>query len=57
MWVGTDVGVVRFAKDGTHSLRFSRRWLTNDKVNALAFDPDGNAWVATADGVSEIKRE
>jgi streptogramin lyase len=56
MWVGTDVGVVRFAKDGTHSLRFSRRWLTNDKVTDIAFDAQGNAWVATADGVSEIKR-
>jgi len=55
MWVGTDVGVVRFAKDGSHSLRFSRRWLTNDKVNDIAFDANGNAWVATADGVSEIK--
>ena len=56
MWVGTDVGVVRFAKDGTHSLRFSRRWLTDDKVTGIAFDKAGNGWVGTANGVSEIKR-
>ena len=57
MWVGTDVGVVRFAEDGSHSLRFSRRWLLNNKVNDVAFDNDGDAWIATAGGVSEIKRK
>lgn len=56
MWVGTDVGVVRFAKDGTHSLRFSKRWLTDNKVNGVTFDVDGNAWIATANGVSAIKK-
>ncbi len=56
MWVGTDVGVVRYAKDGSHSLRFSRRWLTDNKVNSIAFDTEGNAWVATANGVSCIRR-
>lgn len=55
MWVGTDVGVVRYHQDGTHSLRFSERWLTNDKVNDVAFDKKGNAWIATANGVSAIK--
>ena len=55
MWVGTDVGVVRFAKDDTHSLLFSKRWLTDDKVTGLAFDQAGNGWVGTANGVSEIK--
>ncbi len=57
MWVGTDVGVVRFAKDGSHSLRFSKRWLTNNKVNDIAFDNNGNTWIATANGVSAIKRK
>lgn len=56
MWVGTDVGIVRFAPDGSHSLRFSKRWLTNDKVNDIAFDKNGNAWIATENGVSLIKR-
>lgn len=57
MWVGTEVGVVRFAPDGTHSLRFSKRWLTSDKVTNVAFDQEGNAWIATDNGVSEIKRK
>lgn len=57
MWVGTDVGVVRYEKDGSHTLRFSKRWLTNNKVNDVAFDNEGNAWVATANGVSAIKRK
>lgn len=56
LWAGTDAGVVRFAKDGSHSLRFSKRWLTDNKVNDVAFDADGNAWIATADGVSAIRR-
>lgn len=57
MWVGTDVGVVRFFNDGSHSLRFSKRWLSNNKVNDIAFDREGNAWIATANGVSAIKRK
>ena len=56
IWVGTNVGVVRYSKDGTHSLRFSKRWLTDNKVADIAFDASGNAWVATAKGVSAIKR-
>ena len=56
MWVGTDVGVVRFNRDFTHSLRFSKRWLTDNRVNAIAFDSKGDAWIATAHGVSCIHR-
>ena len=56
MWVGTDAGIVRFAPDGSHSIRFSKRWLTDNQVNDIAFDSEGNAWVATANGVSAIKR-
>jgi hypothetical protein len=56
MWVGTQAGVVRFAPDGSHTLRFSRRWLLNDHVKDIAFDADGNAWIATAQGVSAIKK-
>ncbi|MEI6141419.1 MAG: two-component regulator propeller domain-containing protein [Mariniphaga sp.] len=56
MWVGTNVGIVRFNKDYTHSLRFSRRWLTDNQVNDIAFDKEGDAWIATAKGVSCIRR-
>lgn len=57
MWIGTAVGTVRFYKNGTHSLRFTRRWLVNDNVNDIAFDKDGNAWIATSAGVSAIKKK
>jgi streptogramin lyase len=57
MWVGTKVGVVRFFPDGKHSLLFSRRWLMDDHVNDIAFDKDGNAWIATERGVSAIKKK
>ncbi|MFC5408828.1 regulator [Larkinella bovis] len=56
MWVGTENGVVRYQPDGRHSLRFSRRWLLDDKVNDIAFDAGGTAWVATDRGVSAIRR-
>lgn len=56
MWVGTDVGVVRYRPDGRHSLRFSRRWLLDDHVNDIAFDAQGTAWIATANGVSAIRK-
>lgn len=57
MWIGTDVGVVRYKPDGTHSLLFSRRWLIDDQVRDIAFDKEGNAWIGTAKGVSVIKRK
>ncbi|GAB3961532.1 hypothetical protein GCM10028805_60690 [Spirosoma harenae] len=56
MWVGTDVGVVRYQADGSHSLRFTRRWLLDDRVNDIAFDDQGTAWIATAKGVSAIRK-
>jgi hypothetical protein len=57
MWVGTDVGVVRYDAALNHTLRFSRRWLLNDAVHDIAFDSQGNAWIATAGGVSAIKHK
>ncbi len=57
MWVGTKVGVVRYMPDGSHSLRFSRRWLLDDQVNDIAFDTEGNAWIATSKGVSALKKK
>lgn len=57
MWVGTQTGVVRYSPDGTSSLRFSRRWLLHNQVNDMAFDQNGNAWIATEGGVSIIGRK
>jgi hypothetical protein len=56
MWVGTRQGIVRYYQDGSHSLRFSQRWLMNDNVRHISFDAEGNAWIATAGGVSAIKK-
>ena len=56
MWVGTRQGLARF--DGkTWSVRSNRRWLLDDEVRGLAFDREGNAWVATRKGVSVILRK
>ena len=57
MWVGTEVGIVRFYLDGSHSLRFSKRWLTDNSVNDICFDKEGTAWIATSNGVSVIKQK
>ncbi|WP_209330301.1 ligand-binding sensor domain-containing protein [Lunatimonas salinarum] len=54
-WVGTERGVVRYYTDGSHSLRFSKRWLVNDHVTSILFDEAGNAWIGTQKGVSCIK--
>ncbi len=57
LWVGTRLGVARY--DGqTWSLRHGRRWLLNDDVRDIALDPadGGTAWIATAGGVSAIRR-
>ena len=57
MWIGTDVGVVRYAPDSSHSLLLSRRWLMDDQVNDISFDKNGNAWIATQYGVSAVKKK
>ncbi len=55
MWVGTSLGATRFDRE-TWSLRHSRRWLLSDDVRDIAFDSKGNAWIATAKGVSAIMK-
>ena len=55
MWVGTKLGVTRF--DGkSWSLRHSRRWLLSNDVRDIAFDKNGNGWIATSKGVSAIMK-
>ncbi len=56
MWVGTDYGITRFTPgEKEYSVRLSKRWLVSDQVRDIAFDEKGNAWIATAGGVSAIK--
>ncbi|PHN02994.1 ligand-binding sensor domain-containing protein [Flavilitoribacter nigricans] len=58
MWVGTDHGISRFPAAGeTYSVLLNKRWLMADEVRDIAFDPEGNAWIATSGGVSCIKKE
>lgn len=57
MWVGTDMGIVRYLPNGNHTIVFSKRWLMDDHVNDIAFDAAGTAWVATANGVSAILKK
>jgi ligand-binding sensor domain-containing protein len=66
LWAGTGLGVARYRTGDPEwtarnhgsdwSLRYSKRWLVNDDVRDVALDSHGNAWVATAGGVSAIKR-
>ncbi len=55
MWVGTKQGIARY-NNLEWSMRYSRRWLLDNEVRDIAFDGAGNAWVATAGGVSKIER-
>ncbi|MCK0192312.1 two-component regulator propeller domain-containing protein [Arenibacter sp. F20364] len=56
MWVGTAYGITRFVQgEKEYSVRLGRRWLVSDEVRDIAFDQQGNAWIATANGVSAIK--
>jgi streptogramin lyase len=57
MWIGSEVGVVRYYSDGSHSLRLGKRWLEDNRVREVAFDSEGTAWIATANGVSAIKNK
>ena len=59
MWIGTDYGITRFSPGKEeYSVRLSKRWLMSDQVRDISFDTDGNAWIATSNGVSAImKRE
>ena len=57
MWIGTDLGVVRFDRAFKHTLRFGKRWLVNDRVNDISFDEKGDAWLATDGGVSSIRKK
>ncbi len=56
MWVGTEYGITRFTPgEKEYSVRLSKRWLMSDQVRDIAFDKDGNAWIATSAGVSAIR--
>jgi len=56
VWFGTRIGAIRF--DGRMwEYRQGLRWLPDDPVRAVAIEPSGNAWFATAKGAGLIARK
>lgn len=55
VWFATHIGVVRY-HEGQWAYRQGRRWLIDDDVRAIAIDGEGNAWCATAGGVTCLRR-
>ena len=53
VWFGTTNGAIRY-KNGQWSFRQGRRWLLDNQVRDIAVDKNGNAWMATAAGLSCI---
>jgi hypothetical protein len=53
VWLGTARGVARLHR-GAWQYYAGRRWLPHDRVNAVATDPAGGAWVATEGGVAHL---
>ena len=53
VWFGTDKGAIKF--DGINwDYRQGRRWTQSDDIRDVTVDSEGNAWLATAKGVSSI---
>ncbi len=56
VWFGTTNGAIHY-HDGYWAFRQGGRWLLDDSVRDIAVDVEGNAWIATAAGVSCIARK
>lgn len=57
-WYGTSAGAIRqWVAAGTFDFFQGRRWLPDDRVEAVVATPDGGAWVQTASGITRIARE
>lgn len=54
MWFGTTNGAICF-QDGHWGYRSGRRWLLDNDVRDIAVSASGDAWIATAGGVSFIE--
>lgn len=53
VWFGTSNGAIHY-HDGSWAFRQGRRWLLDNHVRDIVIDDEGNAWIATAAGVSCI---
>lgn len=56
IWFGTTNGAIQY-RDGSWAFRQGRRWLIDNHVRDIAVDAEGNAWIATAGGVSCIAHQ
>ncbi len=56
VWFTTERGAIRRG-EGLFSYRFSRRWLLDDRVNAIAVEASGTAWIGTPAGLTRIERK
>ena len=56
VWFGTTNGAIHFY-NGQWSFRQGGRWLVDNHVRDIVIDDDGNAWLATAGGISLIAFE
>lgn len=54
VWFGTTNGLLR-RHEHQWEFRHGRRWLLDNHVRSIAVDNHGNAWIATAGGVSCIE--
>lgn len=55
VWLGTTMGAIRY--DGKNwNYRQGKAWLPGDKVNDIAVDAQGGAWIATDKGIGYIER-
>jgi hypothetical protein len=55
VWFGTTNGAIEW-RDGVWRFRQGGRWLLDNHVRDIVVDSEGNAWIATAKGVSCVRR-
>lgn len=53
LWLGTSKGAIK--KTDKWDYYFSKRWLPGDQVNDIIRVSPGTIWIATSEGISEIK--
>ncbi|GAA5221269.1 ligand-binding sensor domain-containing protein [Membranihabitans marinus] len=57
MWIGTDYGISWIpSQQDEYRVYLSPRWLVGNQVRDIDFDREGHVWVATDNGISQIKR-
>lgn len=54
MWLGTDKGVIK--KDTAWHYYNGKRWLSDNQVNDILALKNGAVWIATPEGINEIKQ-